>query len=65
MTATSSAVSFVQPQTLDNDKAMRLKRLMDDFKALDTHALLEKVIAEEFSGKIAVSSSLVQKQPFY
>lgn len=57
MTATLSAVSFVQPQTLDNDKAMRLKRLMDDFKALDTHALLEKVIAEEFSGKIAVSSS--------
>jgi phosphoadenosine phosphosulfate reductase len=57
MTATSSAVSFVQPQTLDNDKAARLNRLMDQFKALDTHALLEKVITEEFSGKIAVSSS--------
>lgn len=57
MSSSSSAVSFTKPAVDPQDAVSRLSRLLSQYEGLDSHALLEKVLLDEFKGKIAVSSS--------
>ncbi|WP_028879808.1 phosphoadenylyl-sulfate reductase [Terasakiella pusilla] len=57
MSSSSSAVSFTKPAADPQEAVSRLTRLLGQYDGLDSHTLLEKVLLEEFNGKIAVSSS--------
>ncbi len=57
MSATSTAVSFSPLNAASSDKEARLQELMQRYGKLEGQALLEVMLKEEFSGKIAISSS--------